>query len=263
MRRRSLITAGAWAAAVVGGPRLGGCTVPPLLSPAEPVDLLLVLAVDVSRSVDADEALLQREGYRAALVDPAVLRAVRAGPQGAIGVAYVEWAGREFQRLLVPWTRIAEQADATAWAARLADPVPAPTVEATTSDALLFGTSIARGIAFSVMTLAEAPWDAARRVIDVSGDGPDNSGFWTGGVEAARDRAVREGITVNGLAIEGDQEAPDDLWPGASLADYYRASVVGGPGAFVIEADGISAFREAIRRKLVREIAGARIPAAT
>jgi hypothetical protein len=189
------------------------------------------------------------------MTDPAVLAAVSSGAHGAIGVAYVEWAGAAFQRLLVPWTRIAEQADAAAWAARLADPPVVSAIDIVAAgDKFIAGTSIARGIDFSVATFTEAPWDAERRVIDVSGDGVENSGG-TAFVEAMRDGAVQKGITVNGLAIEGDPDAQRDLGPGARLSDYYRASVVGGPGAFVIEVDGFGAFREAVRRKLVREIA--------
>jgi hypothetical protein len=257
MSRRSLIISSVVAAATICRPRRGWPIIPPPLPSAEPVDLLLVLAVDVSRSISDEEARLQSEGYRAALIDHTVLAAVRTGVHGAIGVAYVEWAGRGFQRLLVPWTRIADQADAAPWAARVAAPALSLADAAKTTGAPFAGTSIARGIDFSLIALAEAPWDAVRRVIDVSGDGVDTHGFSTGGVEAARDRAVREGVTINGLAIEGDPEVQQDLWPGASLADYYRASVVGGPGAFVVEADGFLAFRGAVRRKLVREIAEA------
>jgi hypothetical protein len=186
------------------------------------------------------------------LTDAAVLAAVQGGANGAIGLAYVEWAGAGFQRLLVPWTRIAGPADAAAWAERLTAVAAASPALALPAYSYFPGTSIARGIRFSVSSMAEAPWEAARRVIDVSGDGVDNGG-WP--VEAARDSAVAEGVTVNGLAIEGDPDVQRALGPGARLAEYYRGAVAGGPGAFVVPADGVGAFRGAIRRKLVREIA--------
>jgi hypothetical protein len=159
---------------------------------------------------------------------------------GAIGLAYVEWAGIEYQRLVLPWTRIASQADADDWAAALGS---APRVS-------LSWTSVSGGIEFSRRVLAEAPWDAARRVIDVSGDGVNNGGP---PAEEARDRAVAEGITINGLPILNDRPA-FSLRPSPPLDEYYRDSVVGGPGAFVIVVEEFESFGAAVRRKLVREI---------
>jgi hypothetical protein len=255
MRRRSLIASAAVATAHVAKPRLAWSANPRARSLTEQLDLLLVLAADVSGSMDENELLLQQDGYRAALVDPAVLAAVSSGPHGAIGVAYVEWAGPGFQQLTVPWTRIAGRADAQAWGARLVTPNPDIYLANLLGGGDFYSnTSISRGIAFSALTMTQAPWEASRRVIDVSGDGVDNS-EGTAFVEAARNRAVLEGITVNGLVIEGDREVQAVLGPGARLADYYRAHVVGGPSAFVIEADGFTAFPDAVRRKLVREIA--------
>jgi hypothetical protein len=173
------------AAAVVLGPRPTGAQ-------DDAVDVLLVLAVDVSRSIDEDEARLQREGYRNAIAHPRMVEAVRGGVVGAIGLAYVEWAGIEHQRLVIPWTRIASQADADDWAAALGR---APRQS-------LSWTSVSGGIEFSRLVLAEAPWQAARRVIDVSGDGVNNSGP---SVEETRDHAVAEGITTNGLPIVNDR----------------------------------------------------------
>jgi hypothetical protein len=208
----------------------------------DPVDVLLVLAVDVSRSIDEDEARLQRQGYRGAVADPEIVKAVRGGLLGAIGLAYVEWAGIEYQRLVLPWTRIASQADADAWAEALER---APR-------ASLSWTSVSGGIDFSRSVLAEAPWEATRRVIDVSGDGVNNSGP---PAEAARDRAVAEGITVNGLPILNDRPT-FGVRPPVPLDEYFRESVVGGPGAFVVAAEDFEAFGVAVRRKLVREVAG-------
>jgi hypothetical protein len=159
---------------------------------------------------------------------------------GAIGLAYVEWAGVEYQRLVIPWTRIASRADAEDWAAALGR---APRQS-------LSWTSISGGIEFSRQVLAEAPWQAARRVIDVSGDGVNNSGP---PAEEARDRAVAEGITINGLPILNDQRT-FSLRPSPPLHEYYRDSVVGGPGAFVIAVEEFESFGLAVRRKLVREI---------
>lgn len=206
-----------------------------------PVDLLLVLAVDVSRSVDEDEARLQREGYRAAIVDPRVVDAITRGMIGAIGVAYVEWAGLEYQRLLLPWTRIASQADAHLWADRLAE---APR-------ASLSWTSISAAIDFSRRVLAEAPFEATRRVIDVSGDGVNNSGR---AVERARDEAVADGIVINGLPIVNDRPTFGRA-PPIPLDLYFEASVIGGAGAFMVVAEDFEAFGQAVRRKLIREIA--------
>jgi hypothetical protein len=240
MNRRGLLALGASAAAGIAAQRPARAE--------EAVDVLLVLAVDVSRSIDPDEARLQREGYRAAVADPAVVRAIRGGMTGAVGIAYVEWAGVAFQRLVLPWTRIAAQADADAWAERLAE---APRLS-------LSRTSISGGIDFSLSVLGEAPWDAVRRVIDVSGDGVNNSGP---PVEEARDRALAEGVIVNGLPIMNDR-GPYPGWSPVPLDEYFRAHVIGGPGAFVIVAEGFESFGAAVRRKLIREIAWVRADAA-
>ena len=232
MRRRSLLAAA------------GAAVLATRLRPAradEPVDVLLVLAVDVSRSIDEDEARLQREGYRNAVSDPVVVEAIRGGMIGAIGIAYVEWAGAEYQRLVLPWARIADQRDAEAWASRLAE---APR-------ASLSWTSISGGLDFSQRILAEAPFEATRRVVDVSGDGVNNSG---GPAEVARDRVVADGITINGLPIMNDRPTFGRL-PPTPLDEYFRDNVIGGPGAFVIVAEDFNSFGQAVKRKLIREIA--------
>jgi hypothetical protein len=236
MRRRTLLAAAGVAAAVP-------LTTPPPRRAAarEPVDVLLVLAVDVSRSIDEDEAKLQREGYRAAVSDPAVVEAIRGGMIGAVAICYVEWAGAEYQRQVLPWTRIGAQAEADLWAERLAE---APR-------ASLSWTSISGGIEFSRRMLAEAPFEGTRRVIDVSGDGVNNSGP---PAELARDRAVAEGIVINGLPIVNDRPTFGRM-PPVPLDEYFRESVVGGPGAFVIVAEDFHSFGNAVRRKLIREIA--------
>ena len=217
------------------------------------VDLLLVLAVDASASISAEEARMQQRGYQRALPHPQVLDAIASGPLGAIAIATVAWAGLGFQKLVLPWTRIAGRRDAEAWGDALATawlPVP----DEAASEAFPNGslTCISRGIDFSRRLFAQAAWDAPRRVIDVSGDGPNNEGP---PVEEARDRAIAAGITINGLAVEGDPEVERILGPGARLADYYRDAVIGGPGAFVEVAESIRDFGHAIRRKLILEIA--------
>jgi len=237
MHRRALLAAGATAATLGASARFA-----PVWAAEDPVDVLLVLAVDVSRSVDEDEARLQREGYRNAVSDPLVVEAVRGGMIGAIGVAYVEWAGAEYQRLVLPWTRISTPADAFAWATRL-DEAPR---------ASLSWTSISSALDFSHRVLAEAPFEGTRRVIDVSGDGVNNSG---GPVEAARDKLLADGITINGLPIMNDRPTFGRL-PPVPLDEYFRENVVGGPGSFVIPAEDFQAFGQAVKRKLIREIAG-------
>lgn len=225
----------------------------------EAVDLLLVLAVDVSSSVTDVEARLQRDGYRAALCHDDVLSLIRSGPSEAIGLAYVQWAGLEYQRLILPWTRIRDRADAVAWGERMERAARAAQGEA---EAAAFPnspvTSISAGLRMAASVLRDAPWPSARRVIDISGDGPNNDGP---SVEAARDAVMAEGITINGLAIEGDPDVARELGEGASLEAYYRASVIGGSGAFVEPVLGAGSFAGAIRRKMVREIADLAAPA--
>lgn len=234
MRRRSLLAASA--ALPLPILPLGGSAQAP-----EPVDVLLVLAVDVSRSIDEDEARLQREGYRNAVTDSRVVEVIRRGMIGAVGLAYVEWAGFEYQRLVLPWTRIASQREADAWASALSE---APR-------ASLSWTSISGALDFSRRTLAEAPFEGMRRVIDVSGDGVNNSGR---PAEIARDEAVAQGITINGLPIINDRPTFGRM-PQVPLDQYFQQSVIGGPGAFMIVAEDFDAFGTAVRRKLIREIA--------
>jgi hypothetical protein len=230
MQRRTLLAAGATLVAGMVPSRA-----------AEPVDLLLVMAVDISRSIDAEEAQLQRQGYQLAMTDPAVVAAAAGGPRGAIAVAYVEWAASLYQRLVIPWTRIAGPDDAATWSDQLAG---SPRESIT-------WTSISGALAFSRQVLADSPFEATRRVIDVSGDGPNNNGPPP---EPERDRLVAEGVTINGLPIVNDR--PNfGMLPGAGLEQYYRESVIGGSRAFLIVADDFAAFGAAIRRKLIQEIA--------
>ncbi len=242
MRRRTLFaTAAGFGAAALSATGLCPARAAAEAANDDPVDVNLVLAVDVSRSIDEDEARLQREGYRNAVASAQVVEAIKAGMFGAIGIAYVEWGGIEYQRTVLPWTRVGNQEEAFAWAEMLGQ---APRVS-------LSWTSISGGIEHSRRLFAESPWEAMRRVIDVSGDGVNNSGP---PAEQARDRAVAEGITINGLPIVNDRPGFGRL-PPIALDDYYRESVVGGPGAFVVAAEDFESFGLAVKRKLIREIA--------
>ena len=210
---------------------------------AEPVDLELVLTVDTSGSIDLEEAQLQRDGYLAALVDPRVIGAIRAGRRGRIAVAYVEWAGSRHAQVIADWALIHDGASARTFASAIAR-VPVITRPWTSiSDAIDFATPLFNGNGF----------EGTRRVIDISGDGPNNSGR---PVTVARDEAVAARITINGLAIINDRPG---LFGGAPLPDldlYYRHCVIGGARAFLVIAEDFGAFAAAIRRKLIIEIAG-------
>lgn len=212
---------------------------------AEQVDLLLVLAADVSRSVDQQKFLLQREGYAAALTDPRVLKAIRSGATGKIAIAFVEWSGVGAQKVVIDWTLI----DGDDKARRFADHV----IEAPRSFA--DRTSISGGIDFSVAQFERAPFTATRHTIDVSGDGTHNSGR---DVTIARDEAVAKGITINGLVILSERPMswnPEHTNPPGGLEAYFRNNVIGGPGAFVMVAQDFKAFGQALINKLIAEIA--------
>jgi hypothetical protein len=205
---------------------------------AETVELELVLAVDVSASMNPAEAEMQRQGYISALTDPDFLRAVRSGADGKIAIAYLEWAGAGQQRLSVPWSIIDGEESARAFAARI------PPIAAVNQQ----GTSIANAIDFAAAEISRNGYEGVRRTIDVSGDGPNNAG---GQVELARDDAVRYGITINGLPIINAEGG------GFTGVDHYYADcVVGGPGAFVMPAATMAEFASALRRKLILEVIG-------
>lgn len=209
---------------------------------AVPVDLELVLAVDVSGSVDPTEAKLQRTGYVSALTHKHVLSAIRSGYLGRIAVAYVEWADSHRQSLVVDWTLIDGEKTARAFTEQL-DAAP-----------FLRGrfTSISAVIDFALPMFDNNGFEGTRRVIDVSGDGANNSG---GLVNAARDAAVRAGVIINGLPIVN--ERPQRFGPQVANLDlYYRNCVIGGPGAFVVVARDFESFALAVRKKMVLEIAG-------
>lgn len=217
---------------------------------AQAVDVALVLAADVSRSIDDEEFALQRRGYAAAIADPRVLDAIRSGRHGAIAVSFVEWAGEEEQKTVVDWAVIGEPADARKFAAAIAD---APR-------SFVGRTAIGSAIDFSRALIDESGFAAERAVIDVSGDGTSNQGR---SVTEARDAALRAGVTINGLAIFNQRAAAEGGFlalhtnPPGGLAKYYRDNVIGGPGAFVVPIDDFKTFDEAMIRKLISEIAAA------
>lgn len=207
---------------------------PNAVASAEPVDLELILSADSSGSIDDDEFNLQRMGYARALTDPRVIKAIRSGPHRGIAVTFVEWSGPGINTQVVNWTRIGGLADASAFAAQLA-----------ANERTIFsgGTSLGNALDEGTALFENNGFEGVRRVIDLSGDGFNNRGTWP---EEARARVVARGITINALAIldyEGD-----------GLKDYFRRSVIGGAGAFVIAANGFDDFARAVIRKLLREI---------
>jgi hypothetical protein len=219
----------------------------------EAVDLLLVLAADVSRSVDQPKFQLQRDGYAAAIADPRVLEAISGGVHRRIAICFVEWSGVGAQKLVIDWMMIDGRDAARKFADALAE---APRSFADR-------TSISGGIEFSMVQLERAPFESKRRTIDVSGDGTNNSGRE---VTAARDEAVARGITINGLVILSDRPLawnPEHTNPAGGLPNYFRDNVVGGPGAFVIVAENFQSFGQALINKLIAEIAQQDAPAST
>lgn len=214
-----------------------------------PVDLELILAVDVSGSVDAIEARLQREGYIAALTSDTVMKAIKSGPYRRIAVAYVEWAGEQYQQTLMPWTLIESLEDAQSFMGKVAD---APYVA-------IRWTSISAAIDYSRALFEQSPFEGTRRVLDISGDGKNNHGR---DLAAARAEAIAAGITINGLPILSSRAGAYDStalrgWPSDPDLDvYYQTQVIGGPGAFMVPAESFDTFSEAVKSKLMREIAG-------
>ena len=220
---------------------LAGCLLA-LASPAHAeteVDRALVLAVDISYSMDPEEQQLQREGFIQAFRSQEVHAAIKRGVIGKIGVAYVEWAGAYDQRVVLPWTIIDGPEAAAAFAVSLSQK---PTRRASR-------TSIAGVIDFSAKLLATSDLAAGRQVIDISGDGPNNQGR---PVTTARDEAVERGITINGLPVMLKEGGAFDI---ADLAGYFRGCVIGGPGAFLVPVRSREQFVDAVKTKIIMEIA--------
>jgi Protein of unknown function (DUF1194) len=214
---------------------------------AEQVDLLLVLASDVSRSVDAAKFKLQRDGYVAAISNPRVIEAIKSGPHGRIAICFIEWSGVGAQKVVIDWMMIDGAKAAQDFAGQLDE------AQRSFADR----TSISGGIDFAMTQLERAPFQATRRTIDVSGDGTNNSGRE---VTAARDEALAQGVTINGLVILSEQPLSwnaDHTNPPGGLDAYYRNNVAGGPNSFVMVAENFNTFGQAILNKLVAEVAAA------
>jgi hypothetical protein len=203
--------------------------------PAGPdVAVALVLAVDTSGSVSMGRFELQKQGYASAFRNPQVLNAIRSLATQSIAVTMMQWTGPFLHVVVADWTLIKDEASANSFAAA---------IEAVPRRLFGGGTSISGAIDFSRLLLAGSPYRAIRRIIDVSGDGSNNSGR---DVTAARDEAVRDGVAINGLPIL-------TVEPGLDI--YYRDHVIGGPGAFMIPVKDYDGFADAILKKLINEIA--------
>ena len=209
---------------------------------AQSVDVELILAVDVSYSMDMDELAIQREGYAQAIISKEFLQALKAGPNGRIAVTYFEWAASTDQKIIIPWRVIdgPETADAVA-----NEILKTPIRRASR-------TSISGAINFAVPLFDENPHRGVRRVIDISGDGPNNNGA---PVPIARDAAVEKGIIINGLPIMVKEPSYSTM-DIDNLDLYYEDCVIGGPGSFVVTIKERDKFKEAIRTKLLLEVAG-------
>lgn len=208
----------------------------------EPVDVELVLAVDVSRSMTSRELETQRRGYASALVSEQVVRAVRNGLYGQVALLYMEWAGTRSQRIVLDWTLIRSRDDLEAFSEKLASHF----------NPSLRRTSIANAIDYAAGLFDGNGYRGIRQVIDISGDGPNNQG---GIVTTARDAAIARGIVINGLPLM-TRDGLGRQWHLEDLDQYYYHCVIGGPGAFVVPVLEWAHFPEAVRRKLTLELAG-------
>ena len=210
----------------------------------EAVDLELVMATDVSWSIDAAEAQLQRQGIADAFRDKAIVRAIQTGILRKIAVTYMDYSSSDFNKIVIDWRIISDQASAERFAADL---LAAPLSSGRS-------TSISDALAMAAAMIETNDIEGTRRVIDVSGDGPNN---WGSFVDDARDAVIRRRITINGLPIMNPADAVNSRYYLADLDLYYRGCVMGGPGAFTIVANSFKDYARAVRRKLVLEIAGA------
>jgi Protein of unknown function (DUF1194) len=233
------LAAGVVAAAVVAAP---GPKLQAEKDAANTVDVELIIAVDVSYSMDMDELAIQREGYAQAIVSKEFLQALRSLPNGKISITYFEWAASSDQKIIIPWRLIdgPETADAVS-----NEILKTPVRRASR-------TSISGAIYFAMPLFDEDPYHGTRRVIDISGDGPNNNGA---PVTPARDEAVSKGIVINGLPIMVKEPSYSTM-DIDNLDYYYEDCVIGGPGSFVVPIKDREKFKEAIRTKLLLEVAG-------
>jgi len=206
------------------------------------VDLALAMAIDISGSIDPDEAHLQREGYVQAFRDPVIVKAILGGSNGRIAVAYYEWSDAWVQRILIDWTLLDSEAAIEAFASRLA---AAPI-------SIARRTSISGAIRYAIPLFGRSPYDAERKVLDISGDGSNNDGAL---VTDMRFEALKERIVINGLPIMNDRPNPFGFPSEADLDKYYLACVTGGPRSFVEVARNFEDFPRAVRKKLLQEVA--------
>jgi len=223
---------------------------PPLprgeMTPDRPeVDLLLVLAVDISRSVDEKKFRLQRDGYAGALTNPKVIAAIRSGPVGKIAISMIEWSGVAEQAIITDWTTVGTKEDAEALSQRIRG---APR-------AFMGRTAIGSAIEFALQQFPRSPFQAQRHIVDVSGDGTNNSGI---DVAEARQLALSQRVTVNGLAILSEEPLPFNpahTHPPGGLLAYYENNVIAGTNSFALAAENHDAFGTMILAKLIKEIA--------
>ena len=206
------------------------------------VDLALVLAIDISGSIDPDEAKLQRQGYVEAFTDPVIVKAILGGNHGRIAVAYFEWSDAWVQKLLIDWTLLDSEAAISAFARRLAD---API-------SIARRTSISGAIRYAIPMYSRSPYEAERKVLDISGDGSNNDG---GLVTEVRHDALKDRIIINGLPIMNGRPNPFGFPAEDDLDKYYLHCVTGGPRSFVEVARSFEDFPRAIRKKLLQEVA--------
>jgi hypothetical protein len=209
------------------------------------VDLALVLAVDVSLSIGEGEAGLQRVGYVHALREKKVIDAIHSGPVGKIAVTYVEWSSPYHQTIVVPWRIISDEKSAKAFADELDH---SPIKSGST-------TSISGAIDFCTKLLKKTNYEATRLVLDISGDGYSDYGR---PVTTARDEAVKQGVTINGLAVMNEDPKKNAAPPDLDI--YFRDNVIGGPGSFYMIARNLDGFSKSVLHKLVLEIAGIELP---
>jgi hypothetical protein len=206
------------------------------------IDLALAMAIDISGSIDPEEAHLQRQGYVEAFRDPVIVRAILAGPNARIAVAYYEWSDSWMQKLLIDWTLLDSEASIAAFAARLAD---API-------SIARRTSISGAIRYAVPLFGRSPYEPTRKVLDISGDGSNNDGAL---VTDMRHEALKERIAINGLPIMNDRPNPFGFPNETDLDQYYLHCVTGGPRSFVEVARSFEDFPRAVRKKLLQEVA--------
>jgi len=223
-------------------PAAGPASAPASAQDRKEVDLALAMGIDISGSIDPDEAKLQREGYVQAFRDPVIVKAILGGSHGRIAVAYYEWSDAWVQRLLIDWTLLDSETAIEAFATRLAN---API-------SIARRTSISGAIRYAIPLFGRSPYEAERKVLDISGDGSNNDG---GLVTDMRYEALKERIAINGLPIMNDRPNPFGFPSEDDLDKYYLHCVTGGPRSFVEVARNFEDFPRAVRKKLLQEVA--------